>query len=1042
MRDTIRRKPDDWENPAVLQRRREPPRAALVPFQDVETALRGDRGDSVLFMLLNGDWKFLYCQSPDQCPADFAAPSCDEAKWAMMPVPGNWQLHGFGRPNYTNLAYPYPVDPPRAPQENPVGIYRRRFVLPDGWRGRRVFLCFEGVNSCFYVYVNGKQAGFSKGAHLPAEFDITEYLRAGENLLTVQVFQWGDGAYLEDQDMWRLNGIFRDVYLLSTGDVRLRDVCVRTRFDDKMRDATLEITAAVRNCAARPAGTYRLSGRLVDPAGATVWEGVVGADVRPAGGKDTELRTAVPVRNPARWSAEEPSLYALVLCLEDGRGRVLEAQRVNVGFRQVEIRGGVLHINGVAVKLKGVNRHDTHPDLGHAVNMESMVRDIVLMKQHNINAVRTSHYPNDPRWLDLCDRFGLYVIDEADLECHGFALLGDANRLSDDPAWRAAYVDRAERMVMRDRNHPSVIIWSLGNESGYGRNHDAMAERIRAIDPTRPIHYEGAGEAKVVDIVSVMYPTVERLIEQGRRTDDPRPFFMCEYAHAMGNGPGNLKEYWDAIYAYPRLMGGCIWEWVDHGLRQRTADGREWFAYGGDFGDAPNDGNFCIDGLNFPDRVPHTGLIEYRKIIEPVKVEAVDLASGTVRVINRYDFLSLAHLRGRWQVVCGRDVLDEGDVPLPEVPAHGEAIVKLPLRKPPRELQVEDECWLNISFATARSTPWAPAGFELAWAQFELPVKTRPPAVPAMLRAGGTKLRVEESADLITVVGQDAEIAVDRRAGTIRRWRRADVDLMVCGPAIQIWRAPTDNDVHIAREWRKAGYDRLMLRLDELECRADAEEAVVSARGVLAGWSLEPAFDCRWRYRVLSSGLVHLLAEISPRGKLPPLPRFGVRFQMPDAFDRFTWYGRGPHESYIDRKESARVGLYRGTVQEQYVPYIRPQENGNKSDVRWAALTDLRGRGLLLAGDGLMNVSVHHHTAEDFTAARHAHELVRRPVTVVNIDREQCGLGSNSCGPGPLPQYLLQPAPMSLSVWLVPFDENAHDPMRLAAAVRAGTDRR
>ncbi len=609
MTEALARAMHDWENPHLLQREREPARATCVPFADAETALTGERGASSCFKLLDGNWRFHYATSPTGVPRGFEQESYAVEGWDMLPVPSNWQMHGYGKPNYTNVAYPYPVDPPRVPQENPVGCYRRDFTIPAAWHDGQVFLVFEGVDSAFYVWVNGWQVGYSQGAHLPSEFNITPYVRPGENTLAVQVLQWSDGSYLEDQDMWRMSGIFRDVYLVSTPNLHLRDVRIRTALDAQYVDATLQVSMTVKNYAKGAAAGCSIQASLLDSADHTLLSRDISVGAIEAEG-ELCVDFAAPVSAPRLWNAETPHLYTLLLSLATPDGCVREVQRWPVGFRQVEMKKQRVLINGVPITIKGVNRHDTHPDLGHTVPLETMLRDIALMKQHNINAVRTSHYPNDPRWLDLCDEYGLYVIDEADLETHGMIEL---SRLSSDPAWEAAYLDRAERLVERDKNHPSVIMWSLGNESGYGQNHVKMAEWIHAADPTRLVHYEGAtGWANpaqlipngCVDVVSVMYPTVETLIAEGERTDDPRPYFMCEYAHAMGNGPGNLKEYWEAIYRYDRLLGGCIWEWVDHGIRRQAADGEEWFAYGGDFDDQPNDGNFCIDGLNFPD--PHS----------------------------------------------------------------------------------------------------------------------------------------------------------------------------------------------------------------------------------------------------------------------------------------------------------------------------------------------------------------------------------------------------------------------------------------------------
>ncbi len=828
--------------------------------------------------------------------------------------------------------------------------------------------------------------------------------------------------------MWRLSGIFRDVYLWSAPVVHMRDVGLRTRFDSSYTDATLDLMVALRNYSGDRRGPHRLLARLLDEQGQVVCEHTIAAAVSLAAGEEIALEAALAVKAPWKWSAEEPSLYPLLLTLTGPDGVVTEVERFAVGFRQVEVRDSQVCVNGVPIKIRGVNRHETHPDLGHAVSLESMIQDITLMKQHNINAVRTSHYPSDPRWYELCDGYGLYVIDEADLETHGFELTGNVSQLASDPTWRAAYLDRAQRMVERDKNHPSVIIWSLGNESGYGANHDAMAASIREADPTRLIHYEAAGESPTVDIVSVMYPTVGSLIAQGQRTDDPRPFLMCEYAHAMGNGPGNLKEYWEAIRAHRRLLGGCIWEWVDHGLRQRTPSGQEWFAYGGDFGDQPHDGNFCIDGLNFPDRIPHTGLIEYKKVIEPVHVESVDLQAGKLKIVNRYDFASLHHLQGAWSLVRDSETLAQGALPPLELPAGGEMTLTLPYTVPAARPGASYR--LNVSFTLGAATLWAPRGHEVAWAQFQLPVSA--PSPVAAVREM-PPLAAEESDCQISVCGEEFRIVFDRYLGAISAWDCQAVSLIAAGPRLNIWRAPTDNDVHVARKWRRAGLDRLQHRVDRVAWSAMAPQAVrIEVESVLAAYSLAPAFHCTYRYTIYGTGDVIIETRVKPAPGLPDLPRIGLQMRLPGEFDQFAWYGRGPHECYADRKESARVGLYRGTVQEQYVPYIMPQENGNKSDVRWAAVTDIRGMGLLAIGMPLLNVSAHHYTPEDFDRAQHTFELARRDETILHLDHAQAGLGSNSCGPGPLDQYLLKPAETRFSLRLRPFAGSTDAAMRLS----------
>ncbi len=1021
--------PPDWENPAVIARGVEPPHATLFPYPDEASARAGQRAASPWYRLLNGRWRFCYLPHPGAVPRGFAEPSFADETWDTIPVPSNWQMLGYGKPIYRNAGYCFPVDPPRVPDENPVGLYRTTFEVPASWSERRVSLTFDGVNSACYVWVNGREVGYSQGSRIPAEFDITPHLRPGANVLAVQVLQWCDGSYLEDQDMWRLSGIFRDVYLVASPPVHVRDVTLRTRLDDKYEDAVLEVSAAVRNATERACKGCRLTASLLDAEGRAVAEAVVAQGLAVGAGEEVSLAAELEVQRPRKWSAEEPNLYTLLLSLAgpgEGERTVLPFA---VGFRQLEIAEGRFLLNGVPLKLRGVNRHEMHPDLGQAVSLDSMIQDIVLMKQHNINAVRTSHYPDDPRWLELCDRYGLYVIDEADLETHGFAALGDWARLSADPEWREAYLDRARRMVHRDKNHPSVIMWSLGNESGYGANHDAMAAWIRETDPTRFIHYEGAGAAPMVDVVSVMYPTVERLIAEGRRDDDPRPFLMCEYAHAMGNGPGNLKEYWEAIWEHPRLLGGCVWEWVDHGIRQHTESGEEWFAYGGDFGDEPHDGNFCIDGLNFPDRVPHTGLVEYKKILEPVQVAARDLRAGKLQITNRYQFISLAHLEGAWSVSRDGCVVRQGVLPTLDTPPGEATEVTLPYDLD--SLPPGGEYFLEVRFTLAHATPWADRGHEVAWAQFPLPVEA--PA-PAPVRLDDLPpIEVSESEAAIVVRAEEFRLCFDRHLGTIAELEWRGQPLLTAGPRLNVWRAPTDNDVHIAREWRKAGLDRLQHRVDGVEVVAAPGSAVcLEARSTLGSPSLPPAFACRYRYTIYGTGDIVIAVAVEPQRELPSLPRLGLQMRLPRELDQFAWYGRGPHESYVDRKESARVGLWQGTVQEQYVPYVNPQENGNKSDVRWAAVTDLRGAGLLAVGMPLLNVSVHHYTPEDLTRARHTYELVPRQETILHLDHAQAPLGSQSCGPGPLEKYLLRPERVEFRVRLRPFQARAASPMGLS----------
>jgi beta-galactosidase/beta-glucuronidase len=1008
----------DWENPNLLQRNRQPARATLIPHADEKSALAAERGASPYFQLLNGNWRFYFASRPEVVPVGFERCGFDDTAWNKIPVPSSWEMHGYEKPNYTNVNYPHPVDPPYVPNENPVGCYRRMFIVPENWSQRRVFLTFQGVNSAFYVWLNGKQVGFSKGSRMPAEFDITSFLDSGTNILAVQVFKWSDGGYLEDQDCWRFHGIFRDVYLTFESPLRVRDVFVRTPLDVKYENAVLEADVALENRSSAEAAA-QVSFKLLDPDGQVVWEREAGQVVAIGAGKSSLVKFREKVVKPQKWTAETPNLYPLLVTLRDGAGETREVFRVRVGFRKIEIRHQLFLINGVPIKIQGVNRHDFHPDFGAAVPYEAMVRDVVQMKRHNINAVRCSHYPNDPRWYDLCDEYGLYVIDEADLETHGFGFKAPdiPPRV---PLWKRSFVDRAERMVERDKNHPCIIMWSLGNEAGYGPNHDAMAAWIRKRDKSRPIHYERAYDELMVDVVSSMYPSlygepagIRRSLEKEGEAKDKRPYFMCEYAHAMGQGPGSLKEYWESIRKYPRLMGGCIWEWFDHGVRQRTADGREWFAYGGDFGDFPNDGNFCMDGLTFPDRSPHTGLLEYKKVIQPVAVEWADANAGKIRMLNRRAFASLEDLEGSWTLCEDGNLLAQGVLPETPVPPGGKSELVLPL--PPLPKEADAEYWLNFSFRLKGNASFASKGYELACEQLALPVKK---ASPAAARKSGKAPALKETPDGYLAVGSDNVILFDRFTGQPKSWEYQGVPLLQSAPRVNIWRAPTDNDKYVVEQWRNAGYHRLLPRVSNVKVSGSR----LAVDGVLNAVSLSPRFRLQQTFELQDEGRLMITTCLEPMVEnLPVLPRFGLEFRLPAGFERFTWYGNGPHESYADKKESVIVGVYSGTVDEQFVPYERPQENGNKTDVRWAAVSQPLGVGLLAAGTDLLNISALHYACEDLTTAKHHHQLTRRPETILCLDHCQAGLGSASCGPRPLPQYLITPRRLVFTVCLQPF---------------------
>lgn len=1002
----------------------------LIPYDDVSSALPGERGNSPYFLLLNGNWAFKYARDLSKVPEGFFKPEYETNSWDVIPVPSNWQLHGYDIPNYTNIEYPYPLDPPHVPDENPVGLYRRVFNIPEAWAERRILISFGGVNSAFTLWVNGKRVGYGQGSHMPSEFDISDYVKTGENLLAVMVYKWCATSYLEDQDFWRLSGIFREVYVYSVPQLHIRDLYIQTRLDENYDDAVLSVEVTVRNYASARPGKYNLTLILADQNQKVVCHKDSGLFDAPGPASELVLNLSMDVKSPEKWTCETPNLYSVVAVLKDEKGNAIETEKVNTGFRMVEIKDSRLMINGVPVKIKGVNHHDTNCDLGHAVSRDSMLRDILMMKQYNINAVRTAHYPNDPYWLELCDNYGLYVIDEADLETHGFGYEDPEYDLSDKPEWTEAFVDRAIRMVERDKNHPSVIIWSLGNETRYGKNHDAMAEWIRKRDSSRPVHYERALDAGVVDIVSVMYPSVDVLEKEGKRSDDKRPFFMCEYAHSMGNGPGNLKEYWEVIYKYPRLIGGCIWEWMDHGLRRYTEDGREWFAYGGDFNDFPNSGNFCLDGLVYPDGRPHSALFECKKVLEPVVVTEKDLLQGIIRIENRYDFITLENIEGWWTLMADDKIVDHGVLPELDINPHSAKEYNIPYSLPEYS-ENGAEYWLNIEFRLKNSTPWAKRGHCVTASQLKIPLREKP-RKPLLLQKLPA-LMVYEDNRMIRIAGIDFSVDFSKFTGSIECYEFAGVKMMSKGISENFWRAPTDNDIPIqAKIWERERLNRLSRRITGIKLDAACQYAVrISVDAVLAPVSLKPLFESSVIYTVFGNGDIEVKSVINPKREIKSLPRIGLQLSMPDSFNQFKWYGRGPHENYIDKKESALIGVYSGTVDEQFENYGFPQENGNKCDVRWASLTDINGMGFLFAGKPCFNIGVSHYTAENLTYAKHTHELVKTNETIVNIDYGQSGLGSASCGPDTMEKYLLKAVKTEFEFTIKPFSRNTGSEMNM-----------
>jgi beta-galactosidase len=1048
-----------WEDPQVVEINRLPAHATLVPFPDVEGALAGDRDSSPWVRSLNGTWKFHFARNASEVPDGFWREDADTAGWADIEVPSNWELKGFGVAIYTNVKYPFsPVDPPYAPKDdNPVGSYVRRFTVPAAWADRQVVLHLGGVSSACFVWVNGQRVGYSEDSRLPAEFDVTAQVRPGENTLAVQVLRWSDSSYLEDQDHWRLSGIHRDVSLVARPKVQIFDFFARPHLDDEYRDATLEIRPEILNLTDSTIDDWQVEAQLYDPERQPVLEtpgvlsvGRVLNQQYPIHGTVPFALMTLEVGAPLKWSAETPNLYRLVLSLKDASGTTIEALGTNVGFREVEVRDGQLWVNGRAVLLKGVNRHDHDQVDGKVVSREDMLRDVELMQAFNVNAVRTSHYPNNPEWYELCDRYGIYVMDEANLETH---LLG--GWFSNQPVWSNAFLERAIRMVERDKNHPSIIVWSLGNEAGTGPNHAAMAGWIRDLDPTRPIHYAGArGEPydfAYADFVSRMYPSLEYTEQLATQPGETRPFVMIEYTHAMGNSNGNVPEYWELVHRHPRLIGGYVWDWIDQGILQTTEDGREYWAYGGDFGPpgTPSDANFVINGLLWPDRTPKPALNEIKKAYQYVSFEPDDLAAGRIRLHNGYAFTDLSDYGLDWRILADGGPVASGRAD-DLAGSPGENVrVELGYTLPAPEPGVE--YFLGLSLKRKKARRLVPAGHEEASAQFALPIERA--VVPTPL-ASLPELALEESGEAAEITGADFTARFDLEAGTLSSLRYAGTELIRRGPQLNLWRAATDNDwgnelPRRAAVWRHAAEQSKLTRaevtpLDDGTVRVRFDWRMDDAEG-------EPVATYATTYTVLGSGdiLVETAFE-KTADSLPELPRFGLNLELPRRFDHMTWYGRGPFENYWDRNSAAYVGRYEGSVADQYVPYVRPQENGNKTDVRWVALTDDRGVGLLAVGMPHLSVSAHHNVLEDFESPeagyKERHEAVNRHVTDVkprdlvslNLDHRQMGVGgNNSWGQETIRKYRLLESSYRYSFRLRPFGADQANPAELARQVFA-----
>ncbi|MCK4886855.1 MAG: DUF4981 domain-containing protein [Planctomycetes bacterium] len=1024
----------DWEDPEMIGVNKEPAHCTLMPYKSVKKALACEREKSGFYESLNGKWKFKWSERPVDRPLGFYRDDYDVSGWDEIPVPANWQLHGYGIPIYTNVPYPFPANPPYIPHEyNPVGSYRRDFEVPVGWKDRQVFVHFDGVKSAFYIWINGQCIGYSQGSMTPAEFNLTKFLKPGKNTMSLEVYRWSDGSYLEDQDMWRLSGIYRDVYLFSTDDLHIRDFFVTCDFDEDYKDATFNVVANVHNYSGRPLDAPQIELSLYDEKSKQVGFKPMLSNVTSTIPPRTDgiIRFETKVETPKKWSAERPYLYTVLLKLGD---KPIEIQSCKFGFREVEIKNGQFCVNGKPIYIKGVNRHEHDPYRGRAVTVEGMIEDIKIMKQHNINAVRTSHYPDHPKWYDLCDKYGLYICDEANIESHGLW-----NKEKEDvlptkrPEWKAAFLDRVSSMVERDKNHASVVIWSMGNESGFGANHKACADWMHERDKTRPVYYHPAGGDLCVDIMGPMYPNIEDIVgmAKGRQVEhwpgiwpgeNKGPIIMCEYAHAMGNSVGNLQDYWDAIYKYPRLQGGFIWDWVDQGLHKVDAKGQKFWAYGGDFGDKPNDNNFCCNGIVGPDRKPNPSLYEVKKVYQNIKAEAENLKRGSVKVKNNYNFTSLENFDIGWELTENGKLLQDGKLARLYLDAGKEQNVRVPFKK--IKLKPGAEYWLKVYFALAKDTSWAPKGHVVAWDQFKIPYdRVEEPMLDA---ASMPALELQKSKDKAVVTGKDFKVVFDK-SGVIESYVVGGRELVSKPLAANFWRVPIDNDEGNKMPkrlgvWKNAGARRKPVSVSAKQL----SKSVVRVVGV----SQIPAGSCKFTttYTVYGSGDILVENEFTGDNSQPKLPRFGMQMAMGGEFKNMTWFGRGPWETYWDRKTGGALGVYSGSVEEQFHYYVRPQETGNKTDVRWATITDDKGFGIFVEAMDTMNFSAWPYTMQAIADANHINELVSDGKITVNIDYKQMGVGGDtSWGKFTHPEYTLPCKNYSYSFRIRSFDAKKDD---------------
>ncbi len=1018
-----------WQNPKVNQINREPTNAHFVPFTNEANALAQQalpilerfaiNEQAERRVSLNGVWKFNYSKNNEYSPIDFHKVGYNTSKWDNITVPGSWELQGFDAPIYTDVAYPFPTNPPFVPKDyNPVGSYVREFVVPDKWKGMDIFLDFEGVESAFYCWVNGELVGYSEDSRLPAHFNISKFIKKGKNKLAVKVYRYSDGSYLECQDYWRYSGIERDVFLYARPSTRVQDFKLIAGLVNRYLDGDFNLELKLN----QPKAGEALEVKIIDN-GVTIYQHK--DIVKSVSDTLFNIRKLFP--NVKSWNAETPNLYQLVVNTFDINGKPLESFVHPFGFRTIEMKNGMLLINGKAVLFKGVNRHEHNQYTGRTITIESMIKDIELMKQFNINAVRASHYPNCNQWYSLCDEYGLYIVDEANIESHGMMYHKDKT-LANYLDWEIPFMERMSRMVLRDRNFTSIVTWSLGNESGYGKHFETIYDWTKAIDSTRPVQYEGGGIEAKSDIYSPMYARIWALKRHVNQRNN-RPLILCEYAHAMGNSVGNLQDYWDVIYEYDQLQGGFIWDWVDQTFAIKDKKGNDIWAYGGDLGfvGIPNDSNFCANGLVAANRTLNPHIHEVKKVYQYINFESVSFSSNKIKITNRHDFIDLSKYFLKWSIESDGKSIEQGEMDFPPIAPGASAIIILPFKSSRSDGR---EYFMNIKAFTKKATSLVPKDHLVAVEQWLMPVVEAETVKQDVI---GT-LNTKKTSENILIYNSDFHIAFSNETGEITELSYNNINIIKKGLQPNLWRPLTDNDVangHLKRckTWKHAIENQQLERIRS-HISSDKKLATVTVDYKLA----EQESKIQITYQIRPNGVIKVSMHFTPENKfLPEIPRLGMRMILNSEYDIMTWLGRGPHENYIDRKTGALIGLYKASVWEQFYPYVRAQETANKTDVRWVALCNQQGQGLLVVGDEPLNVSAWNFPQEDIDYVpfnierRHGGSIMKKDIVWLNIDHRLMGVGGDTTwGAQVHPEYIIIPKEWNYSFTLQPLtlDDN------------------